>query len=251
MAGAALTARLRFLGAGLSREATAGDAFNELGGPVVAICGLTGGAGSTTLALLLAQSAAEASSAPVLITESCAGGGLARLAGRATPHSLETLASRASQGDAPSGAFAELTPGLRLVATADRSACDPRAPVAALVKQAREAHGLVVIDCGSAWSADNPLIVGATNRVWAFPATPAGVAAARAALPADAGIAVAVARDSHATVPVRVVRRAVRGRCRRLVLVPYSERLARSDLSADDSTAHAITAIATSIRGTR
>lgn len=251
MAAAALTARLPFLVARPKARGTVGAAFDEPGGPVVAVCGLTGGAGTTTLALLLAQLAAEANNAPILVTEARAGGGLALLAGHATTYSLQTLAARAASGETPAGAFAELAPGLRLMATLD---CHPRAadaPVGALIDQAREAHGLVVVDCGTTWPEEDSVLACATRRVWVFPATPAGVATARAALPSGAGTAVAVGRDPNAAVAVRTVRRAVRGRCDRLVLVPYSAEIARGDLSPNEAITHAITGIATSLRSGR
>lgn len=250
MAAAAMSARLP-LARHSSRQATGSVAFDECGGPVVAVCGLTGGAGTTTLALLLARHAAAASTAPVLITEPQAGRGLAVHAGRATSHSLEALASRAAVGDAPEGAFAELESGLRLVATTERTVTRTDVPVGALIEQARDAHGLVVIDCGTTWSADDPMLGLATHRIWVLPATPVGIATARLVLPPRAGVAVAVARDPHVKVPVRAVRRALRGRCDRLVLVPYSEQLAGGEHSADESIAHAIVALTTSVRRNR
>lgn len=249
MAAATLTARLQFLLARPESRATVGVAFDELGGPVVAVCGLTGGAGTTTLALLLAKLTAEENGAPVLVTEARAGGGLALLAGQATPYSLQTLAARAAHGEAPAGAFAELAPGLRLVATVDRHPRDADAPVGALIDQARDAHGLVVVDCGTTWPEDDAILACATRRVWVFPATPAGVATARATLPSGAATAVAVGRDPYALPGVRAVRRAVRGRCDRLVLVPYSAEIARGDLSPNGAITHAITGIAMSLRG--
>src|SRR5436305_1368767 len=42
-----------------------GLAFERLGGPLVAVCGLAGGAGTTTLALALARQAARESALPV------------------------------------------------------------------------------------------------------------------------------------------------------------------------------------------
>src|SRR5215207_10219947 len=70
-----------------------GLAFNELGGPLVALCGLAGGAGTSTLALLLARQAAAESSAPVLLTEADPlRPGLAALTGCATPRPLIALA---------------------------------------------------------------------------------------------------------------------------------------------------------------
>ena len=108
MAAAALAARIA-----LPRTARSdgtpvcGLAFNELGGPLVALCGLTGGAGTSTLALLLARQAAAESSAPVLLTEADPlRPGLAALAGCATPRPLIALAhelddDRRSQRDLP------------------------------------------------------------------------------------------------------------------------------------------------------
>lgn len=251
MAAATLTARLPFLVARPKPQGTVGATFDELGGPVAAVCGLTGGAGTTTLALLLAQRVAEGSKTPVLVTEARAGGGLALLAGKSTPYSLQALATRAAHGEAPAGAFAELAPGLRLMATVDRQPRDVEAPVGALIDQARDAHGLVVVDCGTTWPEDDSVLACATRRVWVFPATPAGVATARATLPSGAATAVAVGRDTNASLAVRTVRRAIRGRCDRLVLVPYSAEIARGDLSPNEAIAHAITGIATSLRSGR
>src|SRR4051812_36549590 len=66
MAAAALAARVPLLNARRSEAAPAcGLAFDEPGGPLVAVCGLVGGAGASTLALCLARQAAHESAAPV------------------------------------------------------------------------------------------------------------------------------------------------------------------------------------------
>lgn len=256
MATPAMTAHLPFTPAVRRAKPAVGPlVFDEPGGPVVAVCGLAGGAGTSTIALLLARQAAADSAAPVLLGESYAGRGLALLAGRGTRHSLNALAVYAAAGETPDAAFAEIAPGLRLVACIERTAHADDAPVSQLLNQAREAHGLVVVDGGTTWSPDDQILAAATHRVWVFPATPAGLAAARVARPPSAvsgrDVAVAVARDPNALVSVRAIRRTTRGRYQRLALVPYSERLARGELDVDDSIAHAIGGIATALRGGR
>lgn len=252
MEAAALTARGLFLSSRRRRRqvSAVGVAFDELGGPVVALCGLTGGAGTTTLALALARHAAAASSVPVLVTESEPGRGLAFRAGMSTPHSLAALAERAAHGDSPGDAFVELESGLRLIATTERPGDASDAPLGSIIDQARDAHGLVVIDCGSTWPAGAAVLHGATHRVYVFPASPGGVAAADHTLPADGGIGVAVARDPNALVAVRTIRRAVSRRCERLVLVPYSADAARGQ-DNDEAVANAISRLAAAVRGTR
>ena len=72
MAATALTVRLPGLLARQRAASTAtltGLAFDRPGGPVLAICGLAGGAGTTTLAWLLARQAARESAAAVLLCE--------------------------------------------------------------------------------------------------------------------------------------------------------------------------------------
>lgn len=250
MATAAVTARLPFRVDRASSRLVTGVSFDELGGPVVAVCGLTGGAGTTTLALALARHAAATCEAPVLVAEAEPGSGMAVQAGRSTPHSLCALAERAEAGDAPADAFAELQPGLRLIATTERSAAGPDAPITALVEQARDAHGLVVIDCGTSWSATDPLVRAATHRLWVFPATPLGVSRARHAMPPGGQVAVAVARDPNARTSVRTIRRILGSRCERLLLVPYSAAVAggRDD---EDLIGNAVARLAAAVRGRR
>ena len=84
MAAAAVATRISAPALARRRRAI-GLAFDELGGPLVAVCGLAGGAGTTTLALLLAHQAAVASAAPILLTEADPlRPGLAALSGAAT-----------------------------------------------------------------------------------------------------------------------------------------------------------------------
>jgi hypothetical protein len=120
------------------------------GGPLVAICGLHGGAGTTSLARLLAEAAqASATAGAVMLceTDPC-GGGLAIELGQASPHGLHDVA--ADRRDARRAPFAQLPDGLRLCAAAPA----PRAPadssqVGATLDDARAAHALTIVDCAT------------------------------------------------------------------------------------------------------
>ena len=93
MGAAAIAARIPLRTPARSRSTARALAFHRTGGPLVAACGLAGGAGTTTLALLLARHVAAESSVPVLLTELAADrGGLAAATGRAGPASLAALA---------------------------------------------------------------------------------------------------------------------------------------------------------------
>ena len=60
MGAAAIAARIPLQRAARrDRAIESGLVFDELGGPLVAVCGLAGGAGVSTLALLLARQAAQ------------------------------------------------------------------------------------------------------------------------------------------------------------------------------------------------
>src|SRR5215207_1963038 len=100
MAAAALTDRLPLPGRRTASRPASSEqlAFHRPGGPLVAVYGLAGGAGTSTLAYLLARRAARHSTVPVLLTELDPGGGLVALAGAAAP--LERLLddARAAHG---------------------------------------------------------------------------------------------------------------------------------------------------------
>ena len=235
-----------------------GPAFDELGGPLVAVCGLAGGAGVSTLALLLARQAARESAAPVLVTEADPlRAGLAALAGQAAPHPLVELAQHVAEDAAPSDAFIELEPGLRLVAAMPRHFSTPdREAVGALLAEARAAHGLVIVDCGTAWTPDSATLAEATHVLWCVPATPAGLTQARALLDSDvmpragrrAEILVATAPGVRPRASVRSLRRLAAERCDRLVLIPHSDAAARGERLVDESVMHAVTGLASALR---
>jgi cellulose biosynthesis protein BcsQ len=235
-----------------------GLAFNELGGPLVAVCGLTGGAGTSTLALLLARQAAAESSAPVLLTEADPlRPGLAVLAGCATPRPLIALARELDDDRVPGETFLELAPRLRLIAAAPQPCASPSPDaLRALLGQARDAHGVTLVDCGTHWTAGDPVLAAATHIIWTVAATPTGLARAQAHLTAGAAptegrrreMLVAAAIVPRPLVPVRALRQLARRRCERLVLIAHDERLARGASSTSETTHRALAGLARTLR---
>jgi Flp pilus assembly CpaE family ATPase len=242
MGTAAVAARMRLPIAGRrAAAAPLGLAFDEPGGPLVAVCGLVGGSGASTLAFCLARQAARDSTAPVLLTESDAGrAGLAVLARQAAPVSLAGLARRLADGQPPRQPFVEIESGLRLLASAPgrMPAPDPVA-LSAVLDDARAAHGLVVVDCGAAWSTAGAVLEAATHIVWTVSASAAAIAHATSLVASDAlpaagrrrEVLVALVTERRPGARVRALRRLAGERCERLVLVPHSEALARGELA--------------------
>jgi hypothetical protein len=212
-------------------------AFHSAGGPLVAVCGLVGGAGASTLAYMLARRAARHSSAPVLLAELQDHGGLAALTGTAGPLGLREIANAVGQQHEPARPFAELPGGLRLVASA-RVARGPQATPVALSRvlgDAREAHGLVVIDGGELGGSDTDVLLEhASHALFVLPATFAALR--RAELLAAAGIfdrargasatLVAVATGNGRGAAVKQLRRLAQRHVDRLLLVPHVAELA-------------------------
>lgn len=121
--------------------------------PIVAIAGLHGGAGTTTLALALAQHAAAAAPpGSILLTETDPrGGGLALALDASSSTTLAELARvRGAGAAAPSSPLAQLPDGLRIIAAppAERSDADP-GDVADTLRDAGAAHAMTVVDCGT------------------------------------------------------------------------------------------------------
>ena len=257
MAATAIAARIPLPHAARARGGDRVLAFNAAGGPVVAVCGLTGGAGTSTLALLLARLAARESTAPILLAESDPlRAGLATLAGRSTPRPLVALAQDIADDSEPADTFVELEPGLRMIA-AEPQAAAPVVPDAldVLLAQARDAHGLVVLDCGTQWEPDSTVLAYATHIIWTLPATPTGLARGAgqltSAIPAagrrhEALAATAVA--ARPLVSVRALRRLFRERCDQLILVPHDKGLARGEAATSDGAPHALEGIAALLR---
>lgn len=230
---AAVAARLAPVRIAARPRAATGDlAFDRLGGPVVAICGLAGGVGSSTLALALARQAAADSRTPVLLADAAGTAGLASMAGARSPQSLGAIARALADGDQPKETFIEFPSGLRLIATdPERPTTVETAAVHGLLAQAKEAHGLVVIDCGTAWMANDAALGCASCVVWAMTATASGLSAAQrivasGLMPHRGAGETLVARHVPGTpgARVRVLRGLARERHSRLVLIAHDER---------------------------
>jgi Flp pilus assembly CpaE family ATPase len=142
-------------------------AFTEPGAPLVALCGLHGGAGTTTLARLLAEAAAAASPAGrVLAVEADARAAeLARRVRAASALSLAELALRPGEQTAPVSQRAD---GLRVLAAVQPASAEaPNSALAAVLAEARAEHALCVVDAGSVRTrAAEPALAGADVVVW-------------------------------------------------------------------------------------
>jgi len=213
-----------------------GLCFEALPGRLAAVCGLAGGAGTTTLAVALAQAAARSSSAAVLLTETGSQpGGLATVCGTASPLSLAELAQAAAAGQRPERPFAQLQAGPRLVAAPPRQSPDvDEHQLAGVLGDAKLAHGLVVVDCATVSGTQHPVFAQADLIVWTLPATPAAVARAQVLFASPlvpragrvAELMVAGALLEKPKTPVKALRRLAEHRCDQLVLIPRDHQVA-------------------------
>jgi hypothetical protein len=203
--------------------------FDSKGGPLVAVGALCGGAGASTLALLIAAAAARSSAVPVL---GCDTGGptaaLSLYAGAGSARTLPELARDLAAGlSSVRGIVVRGPHGVRLLAAAPRTSdeCDQLA-LRRILLDARQAHGLTVVDCGTCGRPIDRLAMRlATHTAWILPATASGVRRVAPALDAlrpglgDHGILVARAQDGERP-PFRALRELSERGGAPLVLVP-------------------------------
>jgi hypothetical protein len=117
--------------------------------PLVAVCGLAPGAGTSTLALGIARAARAAGNRPLLCCElDGAAGGLAEIAGQSTKWSLAELAGRPRHTEP---AFAVLEDGVRLIASSGHRPAveDADGALEEMLGRARVAHAATIVDCGA------------------------------------------------------------------------------------------------------
>ena len=156
-------------------------------GALLAVCGLCGGAGASTIAYLIALSGALSERGDVLVADT--GGptaGIARYAGVETPRSLSEV-SELLAASLPVGQLLATTgDGLRVLATGPRLAADcARDGVELLLDHARRRYTLTVIDCGTlARQADQIALAKASHVAWVLPATAGAVDRGRKTLDA-------------------------------------------------------------------
>jgi hypothetical protein len=214
-------------------------AMHALGGPLVAVCGLVGGAGASTLAYLVARQAARHSSVPVLLTELYDRGALANVAGGGGDHGLAGLSIAIDNQQPIAAPFTELAGGPRLVAAAQPS-LEPAqvAPAEALERvlaDARAAHGLVVVDAGQGPDPGTTVLLQAATHVL-FVVSAAAPALARVERLGAAGLfarsggtrtsLVCVATRPGRCATVKQARQLAERHTDRLLLVPHVPALA-------------------------
>lgn len=178
--------------AGDEEAAQSVRALDPAGSPVVAVCGLSGGAGTSTFTMLLAYAAAQQHRGPVLLTD--LGGPSASIAAYLSKRGAHSLASAANahraglfgaDGQPP---FAQLPNGLRLMAREPGLADDVIADsddayVYDLLIDAQEDHFATFIDCGRLEQPGEMSVAEhATHIIWVVDGTPAAIRRARAAL---------------------------------------------------------------------
>jgi len=206
-------------------------------GPLLAVCGLTGGAGASTLSYLVALERAAHSSSPVLVCDAGGpGAGLALYAGACSPRSLEEAGERLEAGrPLCGGLFAEPAPGVRLIATGPALAPEGSpAGLRGLLTDAREAHALTVIDCGTlARLSARVALELATHVAWVLPATLGALSRAGAVLasleagqPSGSEIVVARREQGERKAGLRELSRLAEERQAPLVLMPHIPDLA-------------------------
>ena len=209
--------------------------------PLLSVCGLAGGVGVTTLAYLIARAAARQWPDPVLVADTGGpSGGLAACAGVELPRSLGELAEQLAAG-VPLGAgiYGVGQHGLRVLAAGPEFSSRCRDDMLReLVSDAREAHGLTVIDCGTlARDADQIVAADATHIARMLTVTRTGVERGRRVLeaaPRTAAKELIVARNdiNQARAPLRKLRRLAAERRALLVLMPHLTRLESAGIEA-------------------
>ena len=147
-------------------------------GPLLAVCGLSGGAGASTLAYLTALAAARSTTGAVLLADTGGpGGGISRYAGVETPRSLSEVSELLAASLPVGQLLATTSDGLRVLATGPRLAADcARDGIELLLDHARRRYTLTVIDCGTlARQADQIALAKASHVAWILPASTGAV----------------------------------------------------------------------------
>ena len=205
------------------------------------MCGLCGGAGTSTLAYLVALAAARSHPGPVLVGDTGGpNGGISCYAGVGAPRSLPEVAEHVTAGLPVAQLVATASDGVDVLATGPRfTPLCAREGVELLLEHARERYELTVIDCGTlAGEADQIALASASHVAWVLPATVGGVLRAGRVLdaiePPPPGRELIVARHDQRErkTTVRELKRLARQRRAALVLVPTLPDLASTDADA-------------------
>ena len=215
-------------------------------GRLLAVCGLCGGAGASTLAYLVALAATRSHPGAVLVGDTGGPtGGISCYAGVEAPSSLAEVAEHLVAGLPTGQLIATTSEGVRVLATGPRFTAEcAREGIELLLDQARERYALTVIDCGTlAREADQVALASASHVAWVLPATVGGVRRARRVLeainPYLLGGELIVARhdERERKAPLSELRRLAERRHATLVLLPTLPDLATGNTTAALDTA--------------
>ena len=233
---------------GPNHDVARGAARGVERGALLAVCGLCGGAGTSTLAYLVALAAARSHPGSVLVADTGGPtGGLSCYAGVETPRSLAELSEDALARPSTGLVIATGRDRVLVLATGPRftraCAC-AREGIELLLDQARERYTLTVIDCGTlSRDADQIALASASHVAWVLPATLSAMRRAHrvlaAATPQFFDQEVLVARHDGPTrrAPLKDLRRIANDRGATLVLLPTVPDLATGDVAAALETA--------------
>jgi hypothetical protein len=206
--------------------------------PLLAVCGLCGGAGTSTLSYLVACFAVAQARGHVLVCDTGGpAGGLAACARVRSPRSLLETAGRVARGQSLPGAPYAVDERasvsgheLRVIATCPRLDENGTDGLEALLAMARSdgAHAVTVVDCGTLQTeADRLVLRSASHVAWVLPATAGGVRRAERVLAAvglrlAGGELVVARRDARERAAgLRALRALAERRRAPLVLVPH------------------------------
>ena len=215
-------------------------------GRLLAVCGLCGGAGASTLAYLVALAAARSDPGSVLVGDTGGPtGGISYYAGVEAPRSLSEVAEQIASGLPTGQLLATTSEGVRVLASGPRFIAEcPRAGIEMLLDQARERYALCVIDCGTlSRESDQVALTSASHVAWVLPASTSGARRALRVLdaitPTPPGHEVIVARHdgTAGAPPLRELKRLAACRGGTLVLLPRLPDLATGDVAAALDTA--------------
>lgn len=184
--------------------------------PLVTVTGLTGGAGTTSLALALACAAADAAGRPSLVAET-ADNGLTDIARVASPFSLHDVPRLAEAAERPPTLWANV--GAARVMTCTGSARDPNAIELSV---ACRAHSLVVLDCGRH---EPERVPGGAHRVYVTAATAAGLAPLERRSPPIGATLAIVAVHPRPRLSLEKIRWSAARVCETVVLAPHRAEL--------------------------
>jgi Flp pilus assembly CpaE family ATPase len=163
----------------------AAEAPAEAPATLLAVCGIAGGAGTSTLAFLTAMYVQGHSPKPILLCDTGGpGASLAALAGRGSALSLPQAATAIAADALGVPLFVPLTARLRLIGREPDfdDAPDPDG-LARLLGDARGAHPVTIVDCGTLQRpVERSVAEQASSILWVTRDGPAGARQARAAL---------------------------------------------------------------------